>query len=794
MKGTLKISLLSMMLSGISLYCGATKPGTYTRIDYINLRGERMNSKYVDNYENLFNVNRNSDNSLSVFGKNGEIAGIDFIPWGEASHSLTLENLNQTEINVTYETITDSDNTEKKLEKANESGDVLCGIQLRFSIRVPEGTYPVVKIAYEYTSCIDGEQYWSTFNSLGLSGLGFTYTNQLQATDLSYRKNLAEAIDGHGQFTRSAEDPRLWHITLTMPNEPMTVRFSYNRPDSKKLSAAVLSALCELYSQHHGVDFNGNSGEPWIMSYFGEAMSQDYVSALFKKGLGNNPNELMLKNNNTIASIPWSDEFAVISHANLVLDRLNAFVDATPDDRAIAKAQLLALRSHAYFRLLQIYGTRWSESGNGTVPCAPLEVGFMLENTPLATMGEIADQCYADLDEAIDIFRSTEFARENIIQPDINVARGIKMRVAMLREDWSTASTLARDILDQTPLTSNEELRSGFFSPAGSWIWGAFNNTVISEEYVNSLYYWSSQSYYACNGTYGVAWGVGGGAIDKNLYLSIPVNDVRRSLFAMPDQVTTRGYTSIDAWHDSSKVDFNSLFAIFPDMQSASKHFADIYSDSKPDGVVSGAFASHNKDYYMPVPFGAQVKFYCPGDNAFSDAATVFMRSDEISLSLAEAYCQLGNDQAAREELTRLNRMRDQEYSCTSSGEELLSEIRRYRRIELWGEGHSWFDLKRWNTPVNRQKWIENNPSSGNWFPSVTEYIPTDYANGWRAMIPAYYVNHNPLVDIESMGYDNPSVYESRSVPERTPESVGRQYRSDRFRTEKQPYPTYESY
>lgn len=45
---------------------------------------------------------------------------------------------------------------------------------------------------------------------------------------------------------------------------------------------------------------------------------------------------------------------------------------------------------------------------------------------------------------------------------------------------------------------------------------------------------------------------------------------------------------------------------------------------------------------------------------------------------------------------------RDPQYTCTATGEDLLKEIKMYRRLELWGEGFSWYDCKRWGDPVVR--------------------------------------------------------------------------------------------
>ena len=59
------------------------------------------------------------------------------------------------------------------------------------------------------------------------------------------------------------------------------------------------------------------------------------------------------------------------------------------------------------------------------------------------------------------------------------------------------------------------------------------------------LYYWSWNAINACNGNYPATWNIPAGAIDKDLYLSIPETDVRRSLFVMPDQLPFKPYSTM---------------------------------------------------------------------------------------------------------------------------------------------------------------------------------------------------------------------------------------------------------
>jgi len=345
------------------------------------------------------------------------------------------------------------------------------------------------------------------------------------------------------------------------------------------------------------------------------------------------------------------------------------------------------------------------------------------------------------------------------MQPDLNVARGIKMRLAMLREDWETAKQLSEAILAEKPLTTNAEMKGGFFAPVDSWIWGAWND---------NLHYWSIQSWNACNGPYPALWKIGANAIDKDLYLSIPEGDIRRSLFVMPDQLGSLDvFSNWDNWYKRNYLDMSTqagvLMAKRGSWENAAGIFNDLYRSQRPAGVEFGAFSQvgGGNNTYVPVVFGSQVKFYQPGTSHTDRAAMLMMRADEALLSGAEAAFRLGDEAKARELLTKLNAMRCPGYSTTATGNALLAEIQKTRKIELWGEGHSWFDQKRWNMPITRHKWVEGDKNSGNWGEFASESIATDFGSGWRFPIPAYYLKHNTLVDISKMGYVGVTGYEA---------------------------------
>lgn len=114
-------------------------------------------------------------------------------------------------------------------------------------------------------------------------------------------------------------------------------------------------------------------------------------------------------------------------------------------------------------------------------------------------------------------------------------------------------------------------------------------------------------------------------------------------------------------------------------------------------------------------PFGlpqyANVKFV---DDTDFEGDYVFMRAAEMYLIEAEAKALAGNEAGARQALFQLISTRDASYTLsTNSGQALLDEIRLHRKIELWGEGFAFFDMKRWNTGLNRTYTGSNHATFG---------------------------------------------------------------------------------
>src|SRR5690606_19487729 len=123
-------------------------------------------------------------------------------------------------------------------------------------------------------------------------------------------------------------------------------------------------------------------------------------------------------------------------------------------------------------------------------------------------------------------------------------------------------------------------------------------------------------------------------------------------------------------------------------------------------------------------------KFTMPNP-ANSNGDLMFMRSAEMYLIEAESLARLsGREAEAKQVLFDLIKTRDASYVLSSdTGSTLIDEILTHRRVELWGEGFRFYDLKRLNLPFDR------NNSNHNSTLAVTMTIPAGDKQ-WEFLIP----------------------------------------------------------
>lgn len=758
----------------------------YTRMDFFSPEGNRIFSEYTEPsnfvYSQFYNNTWTPGDGRYYMN---ELGRIDFIQPGSVTNGIDFTAAEDVKVSVMQSSTRES-RVPAKVVANHIDGEF--GTVYTFRIEVPDGKVPHCEVEYPYTCPDMGSVHYvqSKFYPLAWDK-NYNY----QSTNMESRRWMNADIV---TFQKDETEPNIWYFEWEMNNEPINMTFSARlEAEPEYLRKAMQNILYSLYEQKNAYisneGFGSNhspSGEASIMDIYGNCHSDDYISNLIvAEDVDHNISGLTgLMNGRTyFACYGWEYCYATITYANRILDNLEPFkATMAAEELDVIKAQLLTLRANAYFNLMRVYGPRWEDSNNGAVLCAPLEITFNTEYQAPASMKDIADRCYMDLDEAIGIFKSRNYKRKYIVEPDINVARGIKMRVAMLRHDWNSAKTLSADILKDKPLSTSDEILGGFIDHADSWIWGAQENRAGNpDKFGADLYHWAFGEHYNSNGSYAAHWSLGAAAIDKDLYNSIPATDIRRKQFAMRTDLFPKALNSQipsdQQWYVSSNVNTEKLFYCQNnDWTDFSKKMAKAFSVVKPAGVTFPPFQAIDAFYspvaeYVPFTYGANLKFLTRHHASLSDGCDVcFMRAEEALLDQAEACYRLGDEATARKLLTDLNSTRDSEYACTATGEALFDEIRKYRRIELWGEGHSWFDAKRWNLPLKRNIYDITDVNSGNWPSSYQPEVATDASNGWRYPVPRYYVNQNNLIDVEKMGYKGVTGYEaSESAPEKTP-------------------------
>lgn len=493
----------------------------------------------------------------------------------------------------------------------------------------------------------------------------------------------------------------------------------------------AINGLCKLMTMQHAYYGQGFNGEGTIMMMYGEYLGQDFQNPIYAPGWATMMNgDLTQQNTRIYDAYPWYYYYTIIGNANAILEQID---DATGDEdaRDFIKAEALTFRAHAYTMLVQFYCDSWKDSNNGTSNGVVLRIDTSMGDLPLSTLAECYTQIYQDLDDAIDLYKKTGLTVSDIYTiknnascfPDINVAYGIYARAALNREDYSTALSNARLAYEGHDLMSVADYKSGFYAPNSEWIWGTYNDAT------ETLYYWSFQVSMAYNG-YNAQNGYNV-TINRELVDRLPSTDIRKGLFLNKETFCEPGQNVDDLVELTGYGDFQ--------MYDATGEL-DKSSDGYKAYIKANKYAKDNCTF---PPFDIQfpytsLKFACtslPGVGCVP-----ILRSSEMLLIEAEANYFLNNPTEAQKNLNTLNATsgRDVAYVCNKTGADLFEEIVTYRRIELWGEGHSWFDCKRWKRNVVRPALGEG----GNFHAAIAGTYGED-ESFWKWIIPAKETDYN---------------------------------------------------
>jgi len=329
--------------------------------------------------------------------------------------------------------------------------------------------------------------------------------------------------------------------------------------------------------------------------------------------------------------------YKIIANANMIIDNIDK---ATGDDgdRKVIKGQAQAYRAWAYWNLVQMYGKRYDATTDNSQNGVPLVLTSTTTGLPRSTVAQVYAQMVKDIDDAI--INLAGFTSKPKSHISINVAKGIKARIALTMQNWADAAKYAAEARTGVELMSNADYLTGFNNFSNKeWMWGSHQ---ISEQttYFYSFFAFMSANYNSSNIRTNPK------AINSLLYGKITDTDIRKKVWS---------------------VDGKSV-------------------PVPPNG--------------MRYPYINQ-KFLVATAASIGDVP--LMRAAEMYLIEAEANARLGQDAAAADALYTLAVNRDPAYTkTTATGDALLQEILTQRRMELWGEGFRFYDLKRLHLPLNR--------------------------------------------------------------------------------------------
>lgn len=589
-----------------------------------------------------------------------------------------------------------------------------------------------------------------------------------------------------GSFTSCKEDYLVLSPESTIATEEVTA--------TVEAAQLALNGLCNaMQTQYQNTSYNQYNGESYINTILGEGFGQDDLSGLALNMWGvelTTGGAGWSKDNYVLNWMVWAYAYNLIQQANQIIAGIDQ-AEGDDAERNLVKAQALTIRAHGYTRIIQFYAPRWEDSRNGDWRCAVYRVEPGIQDAPLCSMNTVYnDIIKKDLDTAIECFKAANEAgvdRDYKWQPAIGVAYGVYARAAMIMHDFKVAQEMAHNAQQGYTPMDNKTYFSGFCYDNDDFMW-------IQASEPADIYYWSWGAHHAVNGIYVKNWGEGAGAIDYQLYQQMDPNDVRRQMYLTPDKIkvleaagtkpTTYNpgrITEEEFWNPSLVVETSNC-----DLSGGPYKKPSGVNKGKPWGlynvalryawyygknIFTGDYKSMDNQgfwaYYTiesggkvqlegqnaatlaKIPFGAQFKFW--SIPPYGVSAYPFMRSTEMLLTEAEAACYNNDEATATALLTKLNKMRIPGYTLTATGDALLEEVILSRRIELWGEGFSWPDFKRWNRDIVRVAWEPNtiddkpNPehSYGNWMTSYAKTTEKTANYGWRMMIPRSEYEYN---------------------------------------------------
>ena len=381
----------------------------------------------------------------------------------------------------------------------------------------------------------------------------------------------------------------------------------------------------------------------------------------------------------------WRVYYQWIMNANLILEGLeNVEVGAGQEELYNQiKGEALTFRAYGHFQVVQLWADRYVAGGANTHLGIPYRMDSKGGELARSTCKETYDYILADLDEAASLLAGIKVNDVNHFSE--KVVWGLKARVALAMQDYANAAAWAEKSIqlaeaDGNALMGPDDLMNGFADITTKTKEAMYAAKTQNDQTVYFYSFYANMSWNFSS----TAIRQGVKSINADTYDTMSETDLRRQ------------------WWD-------------------------------PTGQMAVPLTSFVKNKYQNRKFTARATSDAVGDVAF-------MRLAEMYLNLAEAYARGGNDAKAQEVFTKFQVTRDPSYTGNgNTGAALAEEIMNSRRIELWGEGFRYTDLKRLNLDLVRGR---------NFDIAFCGFLEKKAGEkGWTWEIPNIETNYNPLCE-----------------------------------------------
>ena len=324
------------------------------------------------------------------------------------------------------------------------------------------------------------------------------------------------------------------------------------------------------------------------------------------------------------------------------------------------------------------------------------------KNNPRVTREEMFEFILGDLDKAEKYIVNLTNRSSNSM-PDLACVYGLKARLYMWVEDYAKAQEFARKAIDAatvSPITESVALNlSTGYNRFSDFMWSIVQNSetyAVQTGIINWTSWVSNQTTFGYTGASTALYV----CIDKSMYERISDTDWRKKQWVAPAGSALEGQSNF--------------------MSEADRQLTPAYASLKFRPNEGDA-----EDYLI----GAS-------------SAVPMMRVEEMYFIEAEAaeHVSAGTGIALLTDF--MKQYRDPAYAF--KGGDAIDEIVFQKRVELWGEGHTFFDIKRLNMSVTRgyegTNWADSQSQlNTNGRPAWTNYVivATEAANN------AALVNYN---------------------------------------------------